>query len=192
MMQYNAQDETLLRQAADGDVTSFEKLIIGYEKYIFTLAYRMLGNAEDARDAAQESLIKIYNNIHKCQNAKSFKSWISTITNNTCIDELRRRKKKREDSLSRIIETEDGETVLQFESDEPGPEETLLSMEKQERIQTAINKLPPKYKLLIVMRDINGLSYEELAETAGLSMGTVKSRLSRARARLKKLLAGEY
>ena len=191
-MRSDNNDGELLRQAAAGDVSAFEKLIINYEKLIFSQAFRMLGNAWDARDAAQESLIKIYNNIHKCHDIKSFKRWIRAITNNTCIDELRRRKNKREDSLNRIFETEDGEAVLQFESKDPGPETRLIGLEKQERIQLAINRLPGKYRSLIVLRDINGLSYEELSETTGLSMGTVKSRLSRARSRLKKLLADEY
>ncbi|MCL2702323.1 MAG: RNA polymerase sigma factor [Defluviitaleaceae bacterium] len=193
------QDEKLLKQlgellekAASGDIAAFELLIAEYEKLIFSQAFRMMGNAWDARDAAQESLIKIYKNIHKCHDIHSFKSWIRAITNNTCIDELRRRGNKREDSLNRMFETEEGEVELQFESTDPGPEAVLLGIEKQERIQLAINRLPVKYKTLIVLRDINGLSYEELAETTGLSLGTVKSRLSRSREKLKKLLAGEY
>jgi len=182
----------LLTKAAAGDMAAFEQLILSYEKLIFSQAYRMMGNAWDARDAAQETLIKIYKNIHKCHDIKTFKSWIRAITNNTCIDELRKRGSKREDSLNRIFETEEGETELQFESNEPGPETVLLAAEKQDRIQAAINKLPPKHRMLIVMRDINGLSYEELAEASGLAPGTVKSRLSRARFKLKKLLSDEY
>lgn len=183
----------LLKMAAAGDMAAFEQLITGYEKMILSQAYHMLGNAWDARDAAQETLVKIYRNIHKCSDPRMFRSWVRTITNNTCIDELRRRRKRREESLSRVYETDDGgEKVWQFESNEDGPEKTLLSAEKREAIAKAIDKLPPKYKALIVLRDINGLSYEELSEAVGLTMGTVKSRLSRARAKLQKLLAGEY
>lgn len=185
-------DGELLALAAAGDVSAFERLIVGYEKLIFSQAYRMLGNACDARDAAQESLIKIYCNIHKCHDIKSFKYWIRAITNNTCIDELRKRKNRREDSLHRIYETQDGESSLQFEAPDATPEAELMTAEKQKLIQAAIDKLPPKYKSLVVLRDINGLSYEELSETTGLNMGTVKSRLSRARGRLRMLLADEY
>jgi len=184
--------EELLAKAAAGDVTAFEQLLAMYEKMIFSQSYRMLGNAWDARDAAQEVMIKIYKNIHKCHDVKSLKSWIRTITNNTCIDELRRRGNKREESLSRMMETKDGEVEVQFESKALGPEDVVISMEKQERIQQAINKLPKKYKVLIVLRDVNGLSYEELSQITKLNMGTLKSRLSRAREKLKSLLAGEY
>ena len=186
------QDENLLMQAAAGDKHAFEQLITGYEQLIYSFAYRMLGNAWDARDAAQESLVKIYKNIHKCHDISSFKSWIRAITNNTCIDELRRRSKKREDSLTRYYETDEGEVEVQFASPDPGPETQALSNERQRRIQQAINQLPVKYKQLIVMRDINGASYEELADATGLAPGTVKSRLSRARAKLKDLLADIY
>ncbi|MDR1705980.1 MAG: sigma-70 family RNA polymerase sigma factor [Clostridiales bacterium] len=183
--------EALLERAARGDGQAFEMLIADYEKLIFTLAFRMLGNTQDARDASQETLIKVYNNLHKCHDIRSFKSWVTTITNHTCIDELRRRKGKRDESLNKIIEAGDSEFTPQFKSDGPGPEERLLSKERQEHIQRAINRLPVKYKQLIVLRDIGGLSYEELAETAGLSMGTVKSRLSRARIKLQQYLSGE-
>lgn len=180
----------LLREAAGGSVPAFEQIIVNYEKLIYNIAYRLLGNPEDAMDAAQEAVIKIYCNIHKCNDINTLKAWICKITNNTCIDELRRRKGKREESLQKLTESEDGAYSIQFEVSEISPEDAVLLKERNIVLQAAINKLPPKYKTLIVLRDINGLSYEELAEAAGLSMGTVKSRLSRARERLKRLLAG--
>jgi RNA polymerase sigma-70 factor (ECF subfamily) len=184
-------ERDLLLRAGAGDAAAFCDLLKRHEKLVLSQAFRMMGNVHDARDAAQEALIKIFKNIHKCRDAGAFKSWIIKITNNTCIDMLRKRKTKREESLNRLYETGDGEVEMQFESADPGPDELYLNRERHERIQQAINKLPAKYREIIVLRDIMGLSYEELASSLAISDGTVKSRLSRAREKLKKLLVDE-
>ncbi|MCL2407540.1 MAG: RNA polymerase sigma factor [Defluviitaleaceae bacterium] len=178
----------IFRQAVDGDAVAFEKLIAEYEQLIFSICLRMLGNQWDARDAAQDTIIKIWKNIHKCRELQSFKSWSCAIANNTCIDELRKRKKQVNESLSRIYESEENDYEVQYESKDLGPEEIYAAKVKQNVILEAIDKLPLKYKSLIIMRDIEGLSYEDLAVAAGLTMGTVKSRLSRAREKLRTLL----
>jgi len=178
------EDDLLLQRAASGDMDAFEALIRSYERLIFSIAYRMLGNADDARDASQEVLIKIYKNLGKCANMKAFKSWVYTVANNTCIDEIRKRKNKTADSLDAMIQTDDGEMEKQFPADDLTPEERLLRKENKEALQKAILQLSPEHRTLIVLRDIRGLSYGELAEATGASLGTVKSRLSRARNQL--------
>ena len=177
-------DDDLLHRAASGDMDAFEQLIQGYERLIYNITYRMLGNPDDAKDASQEVLIKIYKNLGKCANMKAFKSWIYTVANNTCIDEIRKRKNKAADSLDALFQIEDGEMEKQLPANDPTPEELLLQKEKREILQLAINRLSPEHKALIVLRDIKGLSYGELADATSTSLGTVKSRLSRARSQL--------
>jgi len=177
-------DDSMLQRAVSGDMEAFETLIRSYEKLIYNITYRMLGNPDDARDASQEVFIKIYKNLSKCANMKAFKSWVYTVTNNTCIDEIRKRKNKTADSLDAMIRTEDGEMEKQFPADELTPEERLLRKESRESLKKAIMQLSPEHRSLIVLRDIRGLSYSELAEATGASLGTVKSRLSRARNQL--------
>jgi len=176
--------DDLLSRAVSGDMDAFEELIRGYERLIYSIAYRMLGSAEDARDAAQETMIKIYRNLARCTSIDAFQSWVYTITNNTCIDELRKRKNKTTDSLDELVKTDDGAMAKQLKSNDPTPEDILLRREQQKMLQQAINKLSPEHRALIVLRDINGLSYDELSATTGASLGTVKSRLSRARNQL--------
>jgi len=178
------ENDDLLRRAASGDMDAFEELIRGYERLIFNITYRVLGNADDAKDASQEVLIKIYKNLHKCANMKAFKSWVYTVANNTCIDEIRKRKNKTADSLDKFIQTEDGEIEKQLPADDVTPEESLLRKERRKDLQAAICQLSPQHRTLIVLRDIKGLSYNELADATGTSLGTVKSRLSRARLQL--------
>lgn len=187
----NELENALAEKTRNGDIQAFEDLITGYEKLVFNVAYRMLGNAEDAKDAAQDVFIKIYKNMTMIGTMKritAFKSWVYTVTNNTCIDYIRKRKGKDTVSIDALIETDDGAMVRQIPSDEPTPEAALSKAERAEQIQAGINRLKPKYKTMIVLRDIKGLSYEEIAEITNAPMGTVKSGLSRARLSLKSIL----
>jgi RNA polymerase sigma-70 factor (ECF subfamily) len=165
---------------------AFEKLIVDYEKYIFNLAYRMLGNVEDAKDVSQETMIKIYKNFDKSKEITAIKGWISTITTNACIDYLR--KKKRFDALSieAEIETEDGMMEHQLQSGDPTPEEQVVYRELRSDIAAALARQSDINRMLIVMRDIYGYSYNEIAACMDLQLGTVKSRLSRARNNLRR------
>ncbi len=181
----------LLNKAASGNIKAFEELIIGYEKLIYNIAFRMFSNTEDAKDISQEVLIKVYKNIDKCKNIKYFKSWLCTVTNNACIDELRRRKGKEAISLDETLNNEEGAKVMQVASDEPTPLDVALNKEQSSEIQQALNKLSEDYKMLIILRDINGFTYNELAEITKSNLGTVKSRLSRARIALREILKQE-
>lgn len=181
-------ENDLLQNIRNGNMEAFEAFIISYEKLIFNVAYRMLGNAEDAKDAAQDTIIKIYKNINNLSDIDGLKSWIYTITNNTCLDYIRKRKGKDTLSIDALIETDDGTMVQQIPSDEPTPEAALHKAERAKQIQNGINQLKPDYRILIILRDIKGLRYEEISKAMGSPMGTVKSRLSRARISLKNIL----
>ena len=178
-------NEILFKKAQNGDIEAFEVLIKGYEKLIFNVAYRMLGNVEDAEDASQEVIIKVYRGLAACKAHTAFKSWLFRIINNTCIDEFRKRKGKAALSLDLDFNEPDTHSESLILRDESTPESELLRSELNKNIQTAINKLPPDYKSVIVMRDVNGLSYEEIADVLVISMGTVKSRIARGRKKLR-------
>lgn len=181
-------DEELLKKAIKGDTKAFERLIINYEKLIYNVCYRIMTNPDDARDVSQEVLIKIYKNISKCNDIKTFKSWIYTIINNTCIDEIRKRKGKYTESLDATVNNEDGEMDKQIPSNSLTPEQEIVKNETVNEVQIAISKLSENYRVLIVLRDIKGLSYEEIAQITNLPLGTTKSRLSRARKSLKDII----
>lgn len=177
-------DEALLiMRAQKNDSAAIEALIYAYEKRVYNIAYRFMGNEADAWDMAQESLIKIYKNVASFKSRSSFSSWVYRLTANTCLDGLRKRKKTPL-SLDHTIES-----GASFEdTSAPLPEESALSSERSADIQKAIDSLSSEHKSVIILREISGLSYEEIAESLNISIGTVKSRINRGRAKLKKLL----
>jgi RNA polymerase sigma-70 factor (ECF subfamily) len=182
-------DQQLLAKAQNGDTAAFEALIVRYEKLIYTIAYRFFNNREDAWDISQEALLKIYRSLDKCRNGAGFKSWAATIVTNACIDESRRRKARQAESLDGFYEDEDGARELELPSDETTPDEALVRKESGEEIKAALRALTEEHRALIILRDIYGFSYAEIAEQRGLRLGTVKSGISRARDSLKKLLS---
>lgn len=179
--------QKLLENAQNGDNMAFEELILKYEKLIYNVAYRILQNPEDARDISQESLIKIYKNLKNCPHIKAFKNWSCAITTNSCIDYLRYKNKRQATSLDAKLE-EESSNYFQVPSDDPSPEQETISKEDAKTLYKAINELSEKDKSMIVLRDINSYSYQEIAEIMDLNIGTVKSKISRARNKLKDAL----
>jgi len=162
--------ELLLTKARKGDKEAFGQVIYPYERLIYNIAYKYMGNAEDAGDVAQESLLKIYLNIKSCRSMETFKAWAAKITVNTALDALRKR-------AGKFVEiTED---YAAPETDRP--EHIAVKNEDIRLIKDSIKALSPEHRMLIILRDLEGFSYEELAQAAGIALGTVKSRLSRAR-----------
>lgn len=173
----------LIQYAQRGDSPALEALLLKYEKVVYNVAYRFMGCEADAYDMAQDALIKIYKNIRAFRLESSFSSWVYRVTVNACLDGLRKRKKaplSLDNTLESGVVLEDRLAV--------SPEAHALSIEIKEDIQRAINTLSPDYRITVVLRDIQGLSYEEIADTLSISIGTVKSRLNRGRQRLKELL----
>lgn len=175
--------------AQEGEIAAFESLVEEYEKRIYNLAYRMLGNTEDARDAAQETFLKAYAALANFRGDSSFSTWLYRIAKNACLDVLRARGRVHTFSLDDPLHTEDGEIDRQVEGDLPAPEEVLLAREAESVINDALGQLNEHHRSVVVLRDIEGFSYEEIAEILDVRLGTVKSRLYRARVALHSQLA---
>lgn len=181
-------DEELIKNAIKGNMNSFEELIKKYEKLIYSICYRMFNNAEDAKDVSQEVFLKIYKNMGKAIGKGNFKSWICTVTNNACIDVLRSRKKTI--SLDAPVNNDEN-FKLDLPDTAPLPEEILINTETKNIIEKSISKLPLDYKSIIILREINNLSYEEISGILKINIGTVKSRISRSRQKLKEIYLKE-
>ncbi len=169
-------DSELIHQINNGNEKAFTELIERYQNKVYNTAYRILGNHEDALDLAQESFIRIYKNLNKFQGKSSFSTWLFRITTNLCRDELRKRKRKL------VIQEENFSNIYQ---EEENPEKISLSRELNSLIQEKIDSLVPEQKVVFTLREFQGLSYQEIADILEVSMGTVKSRLSRARQALR-------
>ncbi|MBP3337674.1 MAG: sigma-70 family RNA polymerase sigma factor [Clostridia bacterium] len=182
-------EQNLIEKSKKGDADAFSELILAYEKKIISFTYRMLGNTEDAEDAAQEVFVKAYRAISGFDGKSSFKTWLYKIASNVAMDELRKRKRRNSDkTISLYTESEDGEYELPLSSEKDEPFEEARKNELQKVLQNAIGELKDEYRLVVVMRDVQNISYEDIAKTTGLSLGTVKSRISRGRLSLKKIL----
>ena len=160
----------LVKRAKQGDMHAFEELIIQHEKIVYNVALRMMNHSEDAKDISQEVFLKAYRNIGNFDERSQFSTWIYRITANTCIDEMRKRKGRQSFSLEEELESEEG---------------SMLREEQKSEILQALESLSPEHKVAVILRDIKGLSYEEIAEILELTLGTVKSRISRGRNQLK-------
>ncbi len=185
----NKEGELIMR-SQKGDIEAFEELISLHQQQVFTMAYRFMGNYEDASDLAQEALLRAYKSIDKFRLDASFKTWIYRIVANVCCDEIRRRQRRAEVSLNEPIITEKGEIRREQGDNSRSPENIYLQKEQAEYLQQLISSLAPEYRITLVMRDIQGFSYQEIAEKLGCSLGTVKSRLSRARRVLRDRIVG--
>lgn len=182
-------EQALLDRCKRGDSLAFQELIEEHEKRILNYCFRMLGNPADAEDAAQETFVKVYRFIDRFNGESSFSTWLYKIASNVCLDMLRKQKRRVSDAVSLYQNNGDGEEyALPIEDSAPTPYQNLQHNEAQRALLAALEKLGEEQKKVIVLREIQGLSYEEIAEITGLASGTVKSRINRARHALKKLL----
>ncbi len=181
-----AAEARALEAAQRGDVAAFNELVLAHQTTVYNVALRTLGNPEDAADATQDAFISAFRAIREFRGG-SFKAWVLRIAVNACYDTLRRRQRRPSSSLEVVLEA--GESDPGLADRRIGPERAALSAETAEAIQAALMRLPEEQRTLVVLCDVQGLSYEEAAEATGAALGTVKSRLSRARARLRDILA---
>jgi RNA polymerase sigma-70 factor (ECF subfamily) len=167
------------------DKAAFAELLRRYQTQVDRVLYHLAPDWSDRADLAQEVWIRVYRNINRLQEPAKFRGWLSRITTNLFYDELRKRKRVVSPlSLDAPRSLEDGEMDWQIAGDTPGPEEELTTREFYEQLRDAIADLPEVFRTTIVLREIEGMAYEEIAEITGVSLGTVKSRIARARSRL--------
>lgn len=181
-------DRELVRRCLEGELSSFDELMQRYGQKVYSLAFHMLGNPDDAADLAQEAFLKVYRALPVFRGEALFSTWLFRIVTNTCLDGRRRAKKRLPViSLSQSTGTGESRLPLEIPDNTNDPQNTYLEHELQEEIQELLRKLPAAQRLVLVMRDLEGYSYEEIAAALGISLGTVKSRLNRARLRLREL-----
>lgn len=177
------QEAAVIQAVLDGDVNAYEALVKEYEKNVYNLALRMTVNSEDAYDMSQEAFIKAYNSLSSFRGESKFSVWLYRIVSNVCLDFLRSRNRK--PTLSLSVEDDDGDEVEMDIADESqSPEQLLDRALTRDAVRRGLAALPPEHREILLLREIQGLSYEEIAETLGLEEGTVKSRIFRARKKL--------
>lgn len=184
------EEAKVVRRILSGDINAYEVLVKAYEKNVYNLALRMTGNSEDAADMSQEAFIKAYNSLSGFRGDSKFSVWLYRIVSNVCLDFLRSRKRKPTVSLS--VEDEGGDDVeLDIADDTLSPEALLDRQLTRESVQRGLNALPPEHRQILLLREIQGLSYEEIGIALNLEEGTVKSRIFRARKKLCAFLSAE-
>ena len=181
-------EPALIRHAKHGDLDSFNRLVLEYQDMLYNTAYRILGDPALAADATQEAFLSAFNKL-KSYRGGSFKAWLLRIVTNACYDELRRQKRRPQTPLEPITENdEEMEDPRWLTDPNASPEEQLETAELDQAIQDCIENLPPDFRAVVVLTDIQGLDYQEVASALKKPLGTVKSRLARARTRLRDCL----
>lgn len=180
-------EKALVQQAKAGDRNAFAALVSAYEGKIYNLALRYLGNREDAMDASQEVFLRVFRFLPGFQEESGFSTWIYRIAVNVCKDMLVKRNKRNELSLE-LPDDEDDYRTVEVADERYDPQAIVEQSDLRESLASAIAELPQQQREMIVLRDIQGLSYEEIGQVLCLESGTVKSRLSRARENLRKKL----
>jgi len=175
-------DIELANKASKGDLDAFEELVNIYYKGILSVCYSVLLNNSDAQDCTQETFLKAYRNIKRFDGSSSFFTWIYRIAINTSYDLIRKSKRKKEFSLDERYDTGDGEISYEIEDKSADIHDNLVRNFSDNKVREIINLLPEKHSRILVLKDIEGLSYKEISEIENINEGTVKSRLFRARA----------
>lgn len=176
-------EDELIRGSKEGDLDSFNKLVEGYQKMVYNLALRMLGDSHAAEDATQDAFLSAWRSIGSFRGG-NFRAWLWRITANVCRDHFRKLRRHPSTSLEAMLLEPEGL------SSSESPEDYVLRREMGEQIQKGLASLPLEQRLTVILCDIQGLSYEEIAQVMGCSLGTVRSRLSRGRAQLRDYLVG--
>lgn len=183
------EEKTLILQAQKGDSYAFEQLIAAHQKNIFSIAYRIAGNAEDAADMTQEVLIKVFQNLGKFHGHSKFSTWLYRVATNACLDAKKKMARHTALSLEREIETEEGTLTTEPVDNAPTPDREAERKLLRQTVADAIAQLGKDHQKVLLLRDVHGFSYEEIARILRCTEGTVKSRIHRSRAQLKKILS---
>ena len=177
------QEALTVQRVLDGNADEYEKLVLEYQKNVYNLALRMTGDPEDAADMAQEAFIKAYNSLSGYRGDSKFSVWLYRIVSNVCLDFLRAKKRRQTVSLS--VTDDDGEdTELDIADESQSPELLLERALTRDAVRRGLDALLPDYRQILLLREIQGLSYDEISLALDLEVGTVKSRIFRARKKL--------
>ena len=182
-------EQELVAQAKAGDQDAFEQLLVQNQDRVFSLAFRMVGSREDAADLAQEAFLKAWTGLPSFQGDSSFATWVYRLTTNVCIDFIR--KQQRRQNIQPVASLEDEENWTEPADSSQDPQHRLEARERSEALEKGLKSLPDHHRQVLVMREMSGLSYQEIAQALELDLGTVKSRIARARNTLRKFLLAE-
>lgn len=182
------EDRDIIEQVLAGDTDAFGQLVERYQSKVYNLALRMTGSEDDASDMAQEAFLRAWRSLPAFQFESAFSTWLFRLTHNICIDHLRAQ--KRRPTVSLTVADDEGEEAVQLDVPDPAPDPELAAILAEDRalLAMAMAQLPEGFREILTLRAINDLSYSEIAEILHLQEGTVKSRLSRARAQLRTIL----
>lgn len=182
-----SEEMNIIYRVLSGDTNAFEALVIENQRQVYTLALKMTGNEEDAYDISQDAFVKAYRSLPKFRGDSKFSVWLYRLTSNLCLDFLRSRKRRAAFSTS-YTNDEDEDRELEIPDERFSPETVLEKNELRISVNAAMAALPEDYRQILILREINGLSYDEIAEVLSLELGTVKSRIFRARKKLCSIL----
>lgn len=185
------EERETIAKVLSGDTEAFEALVLEHQNKVYSLALRMVGNEEDARDMAQEAFIRAYNSLTGFRGDSKFSVWLYRLTSNICIDFLRSRAKRRTVSMTWTDDEGEESGELEIPDDTWSPEEQLDRTLTRESVRRGLDSLSPPYREILVLREIDGLSYDEIGVVLGIEAGTVKSRIFRARKKLCDFLVKE-
>jgi len=180
-------EKEIIDRVLAGETEAFEELVLAHQKNVYNLALRTVGNQEDALDMSQEAFFKAFNSLGSFRGDSKFSVWLYRLTTNLCIDFLRKNKRNQVQQLS-YINPDGEEQDIEISDERFSPETELEKKEFRDAVISGLDGLSPDYRNILVLREIGGLSYEEISKESGLDIGTVKSRLFRARKRLCALL----
>lgn len=185
----SSEDRQLIERSLRGDHDAFDELVRRYERQAYNLAYRLTGNYDDASDVVVEAFVRAFQGLHTFRGDANFGTWLHRIVVNTFLDLRKRARGRQHLSLEEQLELDGGDTLTrQIEDTAPGPQELVEQEERERILQRAIDQLSPERRILIVLYHFENLSYEEIAQILSLPVGTVKSRLNRARLALREIL----
>ena len=185
-------DTDLVRDTKQGDIAAFERLFGKYQKRVYNLIYRMVGNETDAADLTQDVFVRVYNSLGRLKSEEAFFAWVRTVATNICRDHYRKMGRSiRACSLDEKVSLDDGEVEKEVADASGDPERLLERQDLQEAVQRAINSLSEEHRTLVVLHHIEGMDLKDIARELGIPVGTAKSRLARARDELKRKL-GHY
>lgn len=184
-------DMQLVGRILDGDEDAFDELVGQYQNMVYNLSYRFMSNAQAAEDLTQEVFLKIFSSVRSFRGASTLKTWIYRITTNMALNRIKfnkRRRREKQVSIDRPLDADLPPMNESLPDERPGPERVARSGEIQKRLQEALDEINEDQKAVVILRDVEGLSYEDIAQALEINVGTVKSRLARGRANIQELL----